>query len=407
MNNLKSRAINLDCHQFELGYCQSCTLIKENYSDSLKIKEKKLVSTFSDNINLKSIVGLKFPDRSSRNKAKLAVKENHLGEHEFGFFSANGIFSKVEDCPLHLEGINKLLPSLRAALKEFNVPAYDLESKKGELKYIIITKSELVEGEANLHDSKAYKHQYQIRFILRSKEAIGRLNLLMKKLKECHPEIKMATANIQSIHQAILEGPDEIILPFSSQEFIELNLNGIRLLHGPKSFLQVTPEIASALYSKVKDLMTSHKVNSYLDLYCGGGAFSFAAANSCKKVLGVEISKEAILLANKAISLNQCLGEVTFLAQDADSDFVVPPGFEAVGVNPPRRGVGERLLQDILKNEPQFILYSSCYVETLKRDYDLIAKNYKIIETHLFDMFPWTEHFETLMILKRRDTTSR
>jgi 23S rRNA (uracil747-C5)-methyltransferase len=68
-------------------------------------------------------------------------------------------------------------------------------------------------------------------------------------------------------------------------------------------------------------------------------------------------------------------------------------------VNPPRAGL--RSFVEVLKEQaPQYILYSSCNVETLNFDIEQLKETYKICKTALFDMFPQSEHFEALVLLK-------
>lgn len=75
----------------------------------------------------------------------------------------------------------------------------------------------------------------------------------------------------------------------------------------------------------------------------------------------------------------------------------------AILINPPRRGLNKSILKDIMSQSPKIIIYSSCNAETLARDFSDLGHEYKIVETTIFDMFPYTEHFETLMVMIRKD----
>ncbi len=379
----------MDCHWFKTLHCRSCELLEHKYDAAIAMKEKKLQELFSGTaLGLLPSVHLNDAVAGSRNKAKLAV-HGDLSRIEFGFYDSQLNFKSLEECPLHMSGLNELLPVLKKKLQDFNVPPYSLKEKKGELKYLILSKSQS-------------HNEYLVRFVLRSKESLDRLRKMAALLNEELPAIKVITANIQPEHKAILEGEEEIVL--SKEGVIVHRFGDVTLTLGPKSFFQVTPEMAGKLYQKIGEAVEKFKVQSFLDLYCGVGAFSFFAAKNCPDVFGVELSKEAIKCAEASIGLNQATGEIKFQALDVE-EFLKSNKkcYEAILVNPPRRGLNPSIVQSILGQNPKYLFYSSCNAETLQRDYQLLHDKYQIQQTQIFDMFPYTEHFETLMILIRKD----
>lgn len=378
----------MDCQWFKNNHCRSCELLGNSYEETLLLKEQKLQSLFNGiNLNLKPTVGLISSSTGSRNKVKLAVSGD-FSNFQFGFYDSALKFSALESCPVHMEGLNDLLPLLKEKLIEYKVIPYSVQEKKGELKYLIISKSQS-------------HNEFLVRFVLRSKESLDRLRKLSSELTSNHPLIKVVTANIQPEHKAVLEGEDEIIL--SEAQYILHQFGDIHLTLGPRSFFQVTPEIAGKLYESVGRSVLALKVTSFLDLFCGVGAFSYFAAKSCSDVTGVEISKEAIVCAESSRKLNSVSGKLNFAALDVGEFLKTQDeSFDAVLVNPPRRGLNPEIISDIIVMKPRILFYSSCNAETLARDYSSFKDDYEIAETQVFDMFPFTEHFETLMILKRR-----
>lgn len=381
----------MDCHWFNINHCRSCVLLSRSYEETLAIKEQKLKSLFPGISSfLKPTVGLKNRVSGSRNKAKLAVFAAHPEDIQFGFYDGEMNFFALESCPLHMQGLNDLLPVLKKKLLEFKIFPYSLKEKKGELKFVIISRSD-------------GRDELLVRFVLRSKESLDRLKKLSKFLQAELPVIKVVTANIQPEHKAILEGEEEIVI--SEEKNIVHQFGDIQINLGPRSFFQVTPEIAGHLYSTVGRLVKDYAIQSFLDLYCGVGAFSFFAAASCPKVHGVEISKEAIACADSSKKLNTSIGDLKFAALDVEYFLQVKKDkYDAVLVNPPRRGLNTSIIKNILENDPRVIIYSSCNVETLVRDFELLKSHYDISHAQIFDMFPYTEHFETLFILDRKET---
>jgi 23S rRNA (uracil747-C5)-methyltransferase len=266
----------------------------------------------------------------SRSKAKFAVF--YEGDQiTFGFTTKEGSGKALETCPLHFAGINDLLPVLKNLLNKYQIIPYDLKTKRGELKYLLISKS---------------SEEFLVRFVLRSKESMDRLRKLSLELGQKLPEVKVVTANIQPIHQAIIEGEEEIIL--TEQKVIIHKFDEFQLALGARSFFQVTPEIARRLYDAISKEVREDKPISLIDLYCGVGAFSFYANRWCEDVTGVEISKEAIACAKESVLINE--SKIDFHALDVEDYLKTNPRkFAAVLVNPPRRGLNSNIIGFIKK----------------------------------------------------------
>lgn len=82
------------------------------------------------------------------------------------------------------------------------------------------------------------------------------------------------------------------------------------------------------------------------------------------------------------------------LAQDQRPDLVI--------INPPRRGIGRKLAQFLQNLAPHFILYSSCNAQSMAQDLHELT-GYQLQKVQLFDMFPHTSHYETMILLSKFD----
>ena len=375
------------CQMFQDSYCTSCGLLGMSYAEGIELKKKKLTTLIPEASSF--IRETVVPDNveGSRGKVKLAVfSENGL--IKFGFTEATGISKGLENCPLHLKSLNALLPEIKSLLEKYKIEPYNIATKKGELKFIILS------------ESTSHK-DILLRFTLRSKESLDRLKKLALEFHENNPRICTVTANLQPKHQAIFEGEEEIHL--FGKPHIEYKYDDVTLYLGSRSFFQVTPEVAQKLYRTVGDIVRERRIESFLDLYCGVGAFAFFAAQSAKNVLGIELSADAIESAKAAISVNSVTGEINFKALDVDTFLKSHPGdFQAIMTNPPRRGLNSASLETLLQSKASYLFYSSCNVETLARDHEQIKSTYTIESAQIFDMFPYTDHFETLIVYSRR-----
>lgn len=375
----------MKCQNFLNKHCLSCDLLSQEYLASIKIKEQKLAGLFPEHLNvIKPSVACAQGTEGTRNKAKLAVALVQ-GEVTFGFYDNHLQFKKLEDCPLHAPNINTLLITLKQQLSFYKIIPYDVFSKKGELKYVLITFSEST-------------NELLLRFVLRSTESLGRLKKLTSELLATNSNIKVVTANIQPVHQAVLEGEEEIVL--TEVDCIAHQFDDYYLFQGPRSFFQTNTDMALKLYRQFQHELSALSVNAFLDLYCGVGAFAFFASAHCHNITGVEISDAAIVYANKARERNRAQ-YINFVAMDVDMFLQNQSAsyFDAILVNPPRRGLNNSIIQHLLRLAPNYLFYSSCNADSLKRDILQLEEKYQLQSLQLFDMFPFTSHFETLAIL--------
>lgn len=354
-----------------------------SYQEGLEYKKKKYDLLFLSSFDA-PIISLDNPE-NSRNKLKLSAMDVG-GNLFFGLFDKNGEFKAREDCPLELNILNRLLPEIRQLMIDSNVSIYDLQTRKGEFKGIILSTDQ-------------NETEVMVRLVLRSKEGVDRIKINLFSLLSKNPQIKIVTCMILKTHTPNFTSDEEIKI--YGDDYICENFNGIKLLFGKDSFFQVTPKIANLLYGELAHFLENNRNFKVLDLFCGVGAFSIFSAPYAKSVLGVEISQSAIHAAKENAKMND-LSNVDFISADVNSIWdKIDRDYDLVIVNPPRRGVGEFGVKKILELNPAYLVYSSCNIETLATDATFLKDNYQIMSSKIFDMFPYTGHFETFMIFKR------
>jgi len=172
-------------------------------------------------------------------------------------------------------------------------------------------------------------------------------------------------------------------------------------------FYQVNPAVGDALVRTVADwFAASPESPNLLDLYCGIGIFGFAcmkAGGSC--LTGIESGRSAIAAARQNAS---SLGlPATFHCQALGRDHIdwsklgAAPQRTTCIVDPPRDGLTPDIAQALASRSIARLFYVSCDPATLTRDLKtLLSGGYRISRVQLFDMFPRTSHFETLVELR-------
>ncbi len=358
------------CAYYKQNICRSCTLMEMPYPEQLRRKEERLKNALKDFSPPSLLPTLSSPETGFRNKAKFVVS----GTAETPILGL--IDKEILDCPVHHPAINKLAHDLLPFITLCRLVPYNIQEKKGELKGIIV-----------FHDKGTI-----LRFVLRSKEGIDRIRKNLPDFLKIHPEMKSVSVNIQPIHQAILEGEEEMILGPEN--------NQIR----PQGFVQTNQTVARELYQTAARWVRETGSKNFLELFSGQGAFSLACSEVVEKAMGIEINKDAVLSANNSAKANG-YDHLHFHALDAADAGSLIKNFDPdlILVNPPRRGLS-RSIEHLMEANSPWIIYSSCSVESLAEDLKKIIATYQIEKVRLFDMFPHTEHFETLVLLKRLST---
>jgi 23S rRNA (uracil747-C5)-methyltransferase len=327
------------------------------------------------------------PNFGSRNKAKMVVGGN-TAHPKLGLIDENLRVRDLTACPLLLPSMLPLLRVLRDGISRHGLKPYAVPERTGELKFCILRQSESTK-------------ETMLRFVAKSRQDEAGYRKLASELQKQFPELKVVTLNVQPIHQAILEGPEEYVL--SEKSVIQEQMGDVRLFISPQSFTQVTSNVALKLYQTVAKIAAAKTARKVLDVYCGGGAFSLFLASQAESVLGIERSKQAVGDAILSAELNK-FANTSFIATDVEAWLQTQPDlqFDFVVVNPPRRGLEAGLRKYLVNLGAATIVYSSCNPETLARDLKDLGVVYEIERIEPFDMFPLTDHVETLVTLKRR-----
>jgi 23S rRNA (uracil1939-C5)-methyltransferase len=135
-----------------------------------------------------------------------------------------------------------------------------------------------------------------------------------------------------------------------------------------------------------------------MDLYAGAGLFSVPLSKNFDRVIAVESAPSSFcdLKANAPRNAKyvQSTTEAFLQRTPQKPDFVV--------VDPPRAGLGKRVVVGLVKLAPKSLAYVSCDPSTLARDLpDLLSSGYRITQAHLLDLFPQTFHIETVLQMER------
>ena len=199
---------------------------------------------------------------------------------------------------------------------------------------------------------------------------------------------------------------DTNIQLYKGRDYILEEMEGLKFSINAKSFYQTNSDQAYELYKITRDFAGLTGNETVYDLYTGTGTIAQFVSKKAKKVIGVESVPEAIKDAKANAERNNItnceffVGDMkvvfneAFIAQHGKPDVII--------TDPPRDGMHAAVIDQILKIEPQKVVYVSCNSATQARDLALMDEKYKVTRVRPVDMFPQTHHVENVVLLERR-----
>ncbi|MBI5793710.1 23S rRNA (uracil(1939)-C(5))-methyltransferase RlmD [Candidatus Uhrbacteria bacterium] len=375
----------MSCPQKEI--CGSCSWSHIPYDKQLKAKLSDINGSFGlKKLNLKCDTIISSPKTSHyRNRMDFAIDwEGRVGLKE------KGKWWKVIDghaCFLADERIDELFVAVRSWAQTCGLSFFDRKAHTGLLRYAVIRCTSLVETMITIVTS-----------VPKSTEAADKVRSnLLCILDTARPTTLMWAQN--STITGVSYG--DRLETLAGPGFIEEGINGFRYRVSPQAFFQTNSYAAPTLQKTVQEFCGDLTNKTLLDLYCGTGFFSVALANQAARTIGVEMVPEAIVDARINASLNA--SRSTFYDARTEEFDWAAFGADVVILDPPRVGMHDGTLQDILATKPPVIVYVSCNPKNFAREMVLLQNTYRVEQMRAIDMFPHTPHVELVskLIVRR------
>lgn len=369
--------------------CGGCDYQGMDYSKQLQKKEANVKKLLKEFVKVSPIVGMDAPYHY-RHKVH-AVFGCLRGQVVAGVYKKNSHdIVDVESCQIENQEADAIIRDIKGLLKSFKIKAYDEDTGYGLLRHVLVRKA-------------YYTDEIMVVLVLVS-PILPSKNNFVKALRKNHPNISTVVINVNDKKTSMVLGERNITV--YGKGFIEDKLCGCTFRISPNSFYQVNPKQTELLYEKAIACAKLTGKEKVLDAYCGTGTIGIIASKYAKEVLGVELNKDAIRDAITNAKRND-IKNIHFINEDAGKYMVSmaekKEPVDVVIMDPPRSGSDEAFLSSVVKLAPKRIVYVSCAPDTLARDLKyLVKKGYRVEEATPYDMFPFTEHIETVVQLVRK-----
>ena len=377
--------MEIKCPYFNL--CGGCNKLDIPYEEEIKEKELYIKKLFQSVGYKKEIEVLKADNPYYyRNKVMMAFKLSKTKKVVSGIYEEySHKIVTVDDCLIQSEAINKVLKSVNIALSKNKIKPY---INGGVVKHVLVR--------------HAFKTNQMMVVIVTPNELFpGRANFV-KDLLKLEPGITTIVQNIQSRDTSIVLGTKERVL--YGKGFIVDELCGLKFKLSPRSFFQINPPQTEKLYNTAMEFANLRVGNTVIDAYSGIGTIGMVASKNCGKVICVENNPDAVNDAKFNAKFNNitnvnfyCEDSTKFINELANNRIKV----DCVILDPPRTGTTYNFISAVSKMGIKRVVYVSCGLETLIRDLKIFKDfGYEIKNVKCADMFPRTEHVESVVLLE-------
>lgn len=294
----------------------------------------------------------------------------------------------LEECHLPSPEAAKLLKAARAWAEKEKVPPYNSHKKEGVLRNLVIREA---------------KNTPERMVVLVCNEGAVPAGSFVEAVLSVYPATTILIGRHLSVSDTAYTDTVELVHgPGYITESLRFPDGAVSYRISPGSFFQTNTKGTEVLYGLVRDWARELGGGLALDLYCGGGGIALALAGACRKVVGVETIESAVRDAEANAALN---GFTNCDFYHAKAEFLLPalldmePDFAVV--DPPRAGLHKSAVAALLAHSPTSLIYVSCNPEALARDLKPLMEKYSVERLASVDLFPHTDHVETVALLKR------
>ena len=370
--------------------CGGCQLQNLTYEQQLRYKQVKCIRLLGKFCRVGEIIGMENPYHY-RNKVQAAFAlDRHSNIISGVYQSSSHKIVPVTVCMTEDEKADEIIGTIRRLLKNFKLRPYNEDTGRGVLRHVLV--------------KRGFKSGQIMVVLVTGTRDFPKKKDFVATLLKIHPEITTVVQNVNNQKTSMVLGNRSEVL--FGDGYITEQLGDFSFRISPKAFYQINPIQTEVLYNTTLEFAGLTGKETVIDAYCGTGTIGIFASPKAKKVVGVELNPDAVKDARVNAKLNSAentefynadAGE--FLADAAASN----EKYDVVIMDPPRSGSTVKFLKSVVKLAPKTVVYVSCNPETLARDLMFLVRNgYKVKKIQPVDMFPHTNHVETVVLLSHK-----
>ena len=362
--NYSKDRIDSPCKYFP--ECGGCNFQCVNYQYEIEWKQKRIVETLKkigkiDNPNILPIIKSSVTDRY-RNNIQMYLDEKKLGFHKR---QSNNIVP-VKDCLLYSKTGMQIVSNINDMLEDID---------NFSIKSIVFRESSV--------NSKSM-------VILRSEKK------QKTKILQLAEKIYKTSENINSVFYF----DEKKYHKLQGIDYLEEEILGIKYHYGASSFFQINPIQFENFFKTVVNMIGTENDN-VVDAYGGVGVFGILLSRYAKSIVTIEKHYESAQFAAENCFINK-ISNMQIIHGNCDDWIKDNQNYQTIIVDPPRKGMTKRLIENLIQSQAKKILYISCDCATQARDISIMcSQGFNLIKCQPIDLFPRTIHIENIALLQR------
>ena len=392
--------------------CGGCTALNRPYKKQLATKQAAMEELFAElcereGVAADPIRGMgvtlgdpgKYPaPRGFRHKAATPFAPGKEGAVRCGFFERGSHrIVAVPECPVEAPGARQILNGIAREAERLHIPAFNEDKHLGLLRYAVVR--------------CGWRTDQIMVTLVTAQRDLPHAQEFFEAVAALDPHIVTVAQNINGRPGNAILGEETRIV--YGAECMRDQLLGCEFDISPTAFYQTNPQQTELLYQLAIDGMDLRQDDVLMDAYCGSGTIGLCAAKEAQNkgigimLLGVERNPAGIADARRNAELNGLTRSAWFMADDA-TDYILDAAdnnerVDVLSIDPPRAGSTPEFLEAACALKPRRITYISCNPVTQERDlHQLLDGGYRLLKITPVDMFPHTDHTETVAVLERR-----
>ena len=395
--------------------CGGCTALNRPYKKQLAAKQAAMEELFAslcarEGIAVDPIRGMgvtlgdpgKYPaPRGFRHKAATPFAPGKEGAVRCGFFErGTHKIVAVPECPVEAPGARQILNGIAREAERLHIPAFNEDKHLGLLRYAVVR--------------RGWRTDQIMVTLVTAQRDLPHAQEFFEAVASLDPHIVTVAQNINGRPGNAILGEETRIV--YGAECMRDQLLGCEFDISPTAFYQTNPQQTELLYRLAIDGMDLQQGDVLMDAYCGSGTIGLCAAKDAQDkgagimLLGVERNPAGIADARRNAELNGLTRNAWFMADDA-TDYILNAAdnnerVDVLSIDPPRAGSTPEFLEAACALKPRRITYISCNPVTQERDlHQLLDGGYRLLKITPVDMFPHTDHTETVAVLSRKSAS--
>ena len=368
--------------------CGGCQLRNLTYEEQLSHKQAEEIRLLGRYCHVEEIIGMETPEHY---RCKVQAAFGMRGGHILSgiYQSSTHKIVPVDSCLIEDKVCDAVILTIRNLCKKFHIGIFNENTLRGFLRHVLVR--------------RGYFTGMIMVVLVTGEEVFPKKKEFLSELLARHSEITTVVQSVNSRFTPLVLG--ERFMTLYGPGYIEDELCGCRFRISPASFYQVNPQQTEILYQTALSYMGLTDHTTVIDAYCGTGTIGILAARTALRVIGAELNETAVRDAKINAKMNGT-ENITFHCEDAGRFMVTMAEAgehaDVVVMDPPRAGCDPQFLRSLAVLSPTRVVYISCNPKTLARDLALLTRSgYRVRRIQPVDMFPHTNHVETICLLSK------